>query len=142
MRDNVDFKIKKLSDVQSCKTLIVIPKKDQSCDKTRLDLRAELNPKEHKILNFRNGKTGQILIQFESENEHEKAKRAIETKLGCSYTTSDPLRRFRVSGMSENLENEEIIDLIKTQNEGFPGKCIKILGRYENKSFKYQKWAV
>ena len=34
-------KLKKLSDVQNCKTLIVILKKDQSCDKTRLDLRAE-----------------------------------------------------------------------------------------------------
>ena len=47
-----------------------------------------------------------------------------------------------MSGMSENLEYEEIIDLIKTQNEGIPGKCIKILGRYENKSFKYQKYYV
>ncbi|XP_061502178.1 uncharacterized protein LOC133391519 [Anopheles gambiae] len=123
-------------------TLIIIPKIDQTCDKTRSDMRANLDPRIHKITNFRNGKPGQIIVEWASQEGIDHIRKEIQTSLGEKYLTSLPTRKFRIIGLSENYKEDEMVDLIKTQNNGFSTAYIKMLGKFEKADYKYKKYNV
>ncbi|XP_061519791.1 uncharacterized protein LOC133395109 [Anopheles gambiae] len=121
---------------------VIIPHKIQSCNVTRAYLRAKLDPVKYNLSDFRNGTGGQIMVQCPLNTNKEKLRKDIEADLGAEYSTSNPLIRMKVMGMTENYSDEEIINFLKKQNSIIPWLQIKIAGRYENKNLKYEKFNV
>lgn len=139
-KNDVVLEPKSVSKVKTSKTLVIVPKVDQSCEKTRADLRAKLDPRKQQLSEFRNGRNGQVYVQCPAQVNFDDIRKDVEHILGDEYSTSLPLARVKIIGMSEKYSDSDLIDLLKSQNEGIPWKQVKVLGFFENKIYKYQKY--
>ena len=125
---------------KNSKTLVIVPKLGQSCDKTRADLRSKLDPRKQQVSEFRNGKDGQVVVQCSAQVKLDELRKEVENILGDEYATDLPLSRVKIIGMSEKYTDSHLVDLLKSQNEGIPWKQVKVIGMFENKIYKYQKY--
>lgn len=121
IRSNKKLKNIEIAELDKQRNLLILPKIAQSSDVTRADLEALLDPSIHKIVAFRNGKAGQVYMEFENEEERNKVKETIDANLISNYISTSP---------------------IKTQNEGIPGTYIEVLGVHENRDMKYKRYSV
>ncbi|XP_055525654.1 uncharacterized protein LOC129718670 [Wyeomyia smithii] len=99
--------------------IVIKPKESkQPCEETRKFLKTNLDPKTHKVSNFRNGKDGSIIVE-----NIDLVKNGIQSNLGEKYSAVVPtsVPRLKVVGMSENLSPDVFIDYLKSQND-----CITI----------------
>lgn len=123
--------------------IVIKPKESkQACDDTRKFLKSKLDPKTHKISNFRNGKDGSIIVECALGENVDKLKNGIESNLGENYSAVVPMAvpRLKVVGMSENLPPDVFIDYLKSQNDCIEIKDVKVVNMYENPRFTYHKY--
>lgn len=115
---------------------------NQSNEQTRTFLKSNLDPKVHRINNFKNGRDGSIIAHCASGENLSKVKSDIENKLGKNYTAivSTGLPKLKIVGMSENYAPEDFIDLLTTQNDEIFIECVKVISSYENPRMKYNKF--
>lgn len=125
--------------------IVIKPIKElnQDCDSTRKFLRTNLDPKDHKIRNFKNGKSGSIIVECAPGANVENVKRNIEENLGGGYSAVVPtsVPRLKIVGMSERFSSDILIEFLRSQNENIKIGNIKIVNIYENPRFKYNKYS-
>ncbi|XP_039446527.1 uncharacterized protein LOC120425953 [Culex pipiens pallens] len=117
---------------------------NQSNEQTRTFLKSNLDPKLHKINNFKNGRDGSIIAQCAPGQNLSKVKSDIENKIGQNYTAfvSNGLPKLKIVGMSEKYAPEDFIDLLTTQNDEIFIEHVKVVSSYENPRIKYNKFSV
>ena len=114
----------------------------QSSEDTRSFLKDKLDPKIHKISNFRNGRNGSIIAECAIGDNVEVVKKDIESNLGDKYSAVIPTTvkpKLKIVGMSDRYSSDVFIDLLKSQNEDIGIKEVKVIGEFENPRFKYNK---
>ena len=119
--------------------------KSQNCDDTRNFVKKTLDPKIHKISNFRNGKDGAIIVECATGDNVECVKNELESNLGKTYTAviPKPVRpRLKIMGMTDQYSSDEFIDLLRAQNDDIAINEVKVVAKYENPNFKYSKFNV
>lgn len=124
--------------------IVIKPKESkQPCDETRKFLKKTLDPKTHKVSNFRNGKDGSIIVECASGESVDVLKNGIESNLGENYTAVVPtsVPRLKIVGMSENLPIDAFIDYLKSQNDCIKINDVKVVNMYENPRFTYNKYS-
>ena len=117
----------------------------QSSEDTRCFLKKTLDPKIHKIGNFRNGRNGSIIAECATGDSVEVVKKDIESNLGEKYSAVIPATakpKLKIVGMSDQYSHDEFIDLLKSQNDDIGIKEVKVIAEYENSRFKYNKYNV
>jgi len=119
----------------------------QNNDDTRKDLKEKLDPKIHKIRNFRNGKDGSIVVECATENDLNLVKNGIESNLcaGGRYNAVVPTvakPKVKIVGMSERFSPDALIESLKSQNEGIVINDARVVSVFENPRFKYNKYNV
>ena len=115
----------------------------QSSEDTRIFLKENLDPKVHKIRNFRNGKAGSIIAECAIGDNIEDVKKNIESNLGERYNAVIPTNakpKLKIVGMSDQYSPEVFIDLLKSQNDGIGINEVKVIAQFENSRFKYNKY--
>ena len=131
---------------KACPVIVIKPREStQSSDATRDFLKSKLDPKTHKISNFKNGKDGSIIVECATVDNVEVVKNDIEGNLGESYTAvvpTPPVPRLKVLGMSDKYSSDVFIDFLKSQNEDIAIGQVKVVSTYENPRFKYNKFNV
>lgn len=124
--------------------IVIKPKESkQACEETRKFLKTKLDPKTHKVSNFRNGKDGSIIVECALGENIDKLKNGIESNLGENYSAVVPtaVPRLKVVGMSENFPPDVFIDYLKSQNDCIEIKDVKVVNMYENPRFTYNKYS-
>lgn len=122
--------------------IVVQPKKSQKSDETKSDLTKNIDPKSIRICNIRNIPKGGIAINCSSKEEMNKLKDVAVQKMGEKYNVripDDMKLKIKITGMSENLSDEELIENITVQNEFMKNGKVKVVKIYENirnKSFE------
>lgn len=117
---------------------------NQSSDDTRKFLNSKLDPKKHKICNFKNGKDGSIIAECATGYNVNVVKDGIQSDLGENYNAVVPssVPRLKVMGMSEKFSSDDFIRILKEQNEDIAIYDVKVIRMYENPRFKYNKHTV
>ena len=143
------IKINKSQNKENRKTRPVIVIKpvesSQSSEQTRLFLKQKLDPKIHKIGNFRNGKNGSIIAECAIGDDVEGVKNDIASNLGDKYNAVIPIigkPKLKIMGMSDRYSPDEFIDLLKSQNDNIGINEVKVIADFENPRFKYNKFNV
>lgn len=115
----------------------------QEHDITRQDLKKKLDPRIHKINNFKNGKDGSIIAEC-SNNDVNSVRDNIESCLGEKYKAVVPSLanpKVKILGMSDRFESDEkLIDSLKRQNEDIVIKNVRVITVFENPRFKYNRY--
>ena len=91
------------------------------------------------MLEFRNGRDGQVYAQCPALANLDSIRKEVEDILGDDYSTSLPMARVKIIGMSEKYSSSDLVELLKSQNEGIPWKQVNVIGMFESKIYKYQK---
>lgn len=150
-RSNGGSKSKKMSnstkpnDRKTRPVIVIKPKESkQACEDTRKFLKTKLDPKTHKISNFRNGKDGSIIVECPTGANVNDVKNGIESNLGENYSAVVPtsVPRLKIVGMSDQYSSDEFIDLLKSQNEDIAINDVKVVNMFENPRFTYNKFSV
>lgn len=119
--------------------VLVKPKANQQCDKTEKDFKDSINPNQVKVNRFRKGPKGGIAIICENESDSNEVKKIASDKLGDKYSIETPLKmnkKLKVVGINDELNSEEIIEAIKSQNDFLVNPEIKIARSYTAKHSK------
>ncbi|XP_062702739.1 uncharacterized protein LOC134285620 [Aedes albopictus] len=123
--------------------IVIKPKEsNQSSEDTRKVLNCKLDPKKHKISNFRNGKDGSIIAECATGYNVNVVKDGIQSDLGENYNAVVPssVPRLKVKGMSEKFSSDDFIMILKDQNEDIAINEVKVIRMYENPQLKYNKY--
>lgn len=110
------------SDTTVTKNIIVIKPKDvtQENDTTMTAIKNKISPTKKKIVKVKKAAKGGIVIECESKEAVENLKADAESKLGEEYNVTVPEKRlpkFRIFGISEKMEIDEIITKLREQNQ-------------------------
>lgn len=117
----------------------------KTSEDTRKDIKNKLDPKRHKISNFRNGKDGSIIVECATGDNVELMKNDIASNLGAEYNAVIPTPakpKIKIVGMSDQYSDEEFVDLLRSQNDDMEIKEVKVIAAFENPRFKYNKYNV
>lgn len=123
--------------------IVVKPKESNQCsDATRKFLNDNLDPKKHKISNFRNGKDGSVLVECATGYNVDVVKNGMQSDLGENYTAVVPsaVPRLKVVGMSYQYSSDVFIDYLKSHNEDIAINDVKVIHFYENPRFRYKQY--
>lgn len=106
----------------SLPSLIIKPKQKQKSEKTKNDLRNQIQPSQLKIgiKNMRETKQGGMVIKCSEKEDIKLLKRAAEDCLGKDYNIELPklnLPKIKIVGYSGDKSLEELEDIIKQQNK-------------------------
>ncbi|XP_058455114.1 uncharacterized protein LOC131432692 [Malaya genurostris] len=117
----------------------------QTSDDTRQFLKGRLDPRTHKISNFKNGKDGSIIVECAAGEDIQSVKENIESNLGTEYNAVIPKPgkpKLKIVGMSDRYSSDVFIDLLKSQNQEISIEDVKVVADFENPRFKYNKFSV
>lgn len=109
--------------LKSSSAVIVKPKNHmQRNTETKADILHEVNPVDENIniSSVKNIKQGGIVVGCQDENDISKFKNIINEKLGDKYVTTEVKGispRIRVVGLSEDYEEESLVNHLKHQNK-------------------------
>lgn len=119
------------------KVIILKPKKTQSCETTKSDLKKSINPNEVNINEIRKGPGGGIAMVCEDSNELHNLERLMCEKLGDNYTIKSPMAsklHLKITGIDNDLSESEILESLKNQNAVLKDKEISIVRLYKVKN--------
>ena len=131
--------------LKSKSAVIIKPKNiSQKNAQTRGDIRQEINPIKHNlnISSVKNISNGGIVIGCSNEKEVAKLKEVAKGTLADKYEIRDARNlypRIRIVGISEKLEESELVEFLKRQNksifnENSECKVIKLWPTKKNSS--------
>lgn len=106
--------------LQNNSAVIIKPKdKTQKSDKTKEDLQKNVVPKDVQLKKVFTKKSGEVVISCENKESTLKMKRDVEEKLSDNYEVEmkelgNP--RIIVFGLSEKIEDQNLIQKIRAQN--------------------------
>lgn len=120
--------------------VIVKPKKYQSSDITKAELAKKIpNPESINFTEIRKIQQGGLAINCKDDLDLQKLHNEASKLLGEQYIITIPERRnpkIKVTGISDNISNDMLIDCIRKQNEKVKDGDFKVLKFYENKHHK------
>ena len=124
----------KMSYAQIAADDIVMPdaKKKQSVEKTKAELNEKMSPINLKIANVENRKSGTLVIKSKNVEEREKIKNyevKVPKEVGMQITIKD---------MNFKMQENELIEKLKSQNETLKDSKIELIKIYESKKFMGQ----
>lgn len=99
--------------------ILVKPKVNQAVEKTLADMKEKINPCDVKFNNISKRNNGSIVIECDNVNDSDDIRNKIETQIGQQYEVRDIQMmkpRVKIFGMSEPLNGDELIELLKHQN--------------------------
>ncbi len=104
--------------------VIVKPKnKKQGNNKTKSDLKSMINPNETPINGLFNAKDSGVILKCKKKEDVNKIKNLVESNESENYAAEIPASknpRLKIVGLSEEpLNNEEIVNNLRKQNEEF-----------------------
>lgn len=124
-------------------TLVIKPKEKQQSNKTKDDLKQNIDPKSLAVgvENLIEGKEGTVYINCDSRNSKEKIRNKVENELGNQYKVMDGRQKnpkMIVRGVEEEYITEDVdivIQTMKEQNEleTTEDTVLKVLARYRQK---------
>lgn len=97
--------------------IIVKPRTQQECSKTKKDFMTNIDPASIKLNHVREIATGGIVLACGSKDESSELVKLAMDKLGENYEVKITELRKPKIGMYEKLECDEIVKKIKDQNE-------------------------
>lgn len=130
---------------RSNKSLIIKAKTDNiTIGDIKKDMTTNINPQDFHVDQIRNISKTSMAIQCDTEEERNKLKEAISSKLGEKYDVAEPTiknMQMKLVGMSTEQTEEELISIIKQQNNMITEEThIKILKIFKNKNVKYEQY--
>lgn len=114
--------------------VLVKPKLQQDCSKTKKDFISNINPASIKLNHVKEISKGGIALACGSKDQSDDLVKLATEKLGAEYEIKmTELRkpRIKVIGMYEQFPNEELIEKIKEQNEFMKDSDIKVNHTYK-----------
>lgn len=127
-----------MPDVSKQVPLILRPKERQGIDKTKEELNKNVDPVNLKITNVENRRNGTLVIQSENVEERDKIKSAIQSGMGDNYDVRVPNpidMHIVITDMNFRIDEKEIVDKLKKQNQILENSEIKIVKLFETKRF-------
>lgn len=119
--------------------VLIVPKNNkQSSEVTKNVVKEKMGPTPAGVNGLKSVSNGAVLVQCKTNESVEQIKKIAYDNLGDSYEVKIPekiLPKIRVSGISEKMSNEEIVENIRRQNEFIKAGSLKVLfisdnGRY------------
>lgn len=110
--------------------ILIKPKQNTSIEKTLADLKSKFDPRNVKFSGIKKQKNGSIVIECTDKKECDEIKLKLEAELGNEYDIKiirAPKPRVKIFGMSERIDEADMINLIKSQNEFLNNNDIEIL---------------
>jgi hypothetical protein len=127
--------------------VIIKPKdKNQSVNKTKADIKSNINPNEILINGVIQAKNGGLIIKCKKQEDTDKIKNIVENKFVQKYDVKVPEiknPRIKIIGIDDKPENnEEIINILRNQNVEFFGddtdiKVVTVLEVRKNNKTAY-----
>lgn len=113
-------------------TVVVMPKNknNQKSEQTKKEIKNKIDPTKLKIERVRNMPAGGIAVECASSSASELLKTVAIEKLGNDYDIETPeLKRpcIKIVDMSDEYNEEEIIEKLKLQNEIMENAEMKVL---------------
>lgn len=109
---------------------LIKPKQNASIEKTIADIKAKFDPRNVKFSGIKKQKNGSVVIECSDKKECEETKLKFETEMGDGYEVKniEALKpKIKIFGMSEKIDDNELIDLIKSQNEFLQDSYIDVI---------------
>ena len=101
-----------LSDVQKQVPLIIKSKERQKIEKTKQNLNNKVDPVNLNTTNIENRKNGTVIIQSKTDEDRNKIKNVIESKVDRTYDVKAPnegVMSIIITDMSFKYNDEELI---------------------------------
>lgn len=114
--------------------VLVKPKTQQDCNKTKKDFMTNINPASIKLNHVKEISKGGIALACGSKDQSEDLVKRANEKLGDDYeikVTELRKPKIKVIGMYEKFESDEIIEKIKEQNEFMKDSEISVFHTYK-----------
>lgn len=114
--------------------VLVKPKGQQDCNKTKKDFMTNINPASIKLNHVKEISKGGIALACGSKHQSDDLVKLATEKLGDEYEIKmTELRKpkIKVIGMYEKFENEELVGKIKEQNEFLKDSDMKVTHTYK-----------
>lgn len=120
--------------------ILVKPKAQQECSKTKKDFMSNIDPASIKLNHVREISKGGIALACGSKDESTELVKLALDKLGEDYEvkiTKLIKPKIKVTGMYEKLEFDEIVKKIKDQNEYMQDSDVNVIHMYKgaNRTF-------
>ena len=121
------------SQLQKEPLVIIKPKSKQPSEKTKEDLKKNVDPSNLKISEVAKKQNGIVQISCVSEGDRSIIKHAVEEKLGEDYEVKLPVLKkpkVIICGLSDEIESGEIEKSLRAQNAMLAAseiKCMKII---------------
>lgn len=99
--------------------ILVKPKSSQSTEKTLADMKIKINPRDIKFNNISKRQNGSIVIECENVECRDEIKQKIEEHMSGQYELRELENmkpRIKIFGMSEQMSEDGLIELLKHQN--------------------------
>lgn len=136
-------KVTSFADVlkKSNPVVVVKPKdRSQNCSATMDEIKKTIDPSKVPVCSARNAANGSIILECPSVETTAAVINDVASKLGDNYSVTAPRKRrpkVNVIGIEEDVANEELLDLIKSQNsELFNDESIlEIRNRFDIKKY-------
>lgn len=116
--------------------VIVKPKAKQKGEKTEIDFKNSIDPSQVKVNKLRKGPKGGLAIVCENEDASKQLQDIVSEKLGENYVVRPQLNtasKLKIVGISDDLNDNDIISALKKQNEFLSDKEIKVMKSYKVK---------
>lgn len=130
----------KLKHFASEPMVLVKPKSQQDCNKTKKDFMTSINPASLKLHHVKEISKGGIALACGSKDESMDLVKLATEKLGNEYEvniTELKKPKIKVIGMYEKFENDELVKKIKEQNNFMRDSEINVIHAYKglNRNF-------
>lgn len=124
--------------VKPKRVVLVKPKTDSGdSKKTREAIKKNIDPKTVKVNAVSNIANGGVAIECDDDETAAQIKKITMDTMGNEFNIEDPKKRkfrLKIVGIQEEIGNEELVDILKTQNEWLPKESeIKIVKMYSVK---------
>lgn len=117
-------------------SFVIKPKNKQDVTTTKSDMIRNINPVESNlnITKIKGVRDGGLVVSCENSDECLKFKQLVNDKLNDNYTVKEVPAlnpRFKIVGISENLNDETLVTYIKNQNKTmiFENSVINVISR-------------
>lgn len=127
------------STVKSSAPVLIKPKQKQNQNKTREDLRKNVNPAGFKISDVKGAQNGVVSIRCEDEADSDKMKQKLEEKMGKDYEVkllSLRMPKVCVCDLDTEYDEETVVKKLKEQNECIKNSKMKCVRVYEKSALK------